>query len=283
MLQNEDLDSVIVATPTRFHYEIVMASLQKGLNVFCEKPFSLSPKEGIEMTREAEKRNLVNQVGYHNRFLGTFQEMKRLTAINLIGEIYHFSGEAYGPVVVKEKTGSWRAVRSDGGGCLYDYTSHLIDLIHFILRNTKKVRGTSLKSVYSKEVEDAVYSFIELDNGMDGQISVNWSDETYRKMSTSLTVWGTKGKMVCDATELKIYLKNKNDNEKLDKGWTTKYITDLTLPVDYNLRGEEYTAQIDHFFNRHIHPGDGQGKNSFSSAVATDLAIDLLLKDSKQL
>ena len=282
MLQNEDLDSVIVATPTKFHHEIVMASLQKGLHVFCEKPFSLSPKEGLEMVQEAEKLKVVSQVGYHNRFLGSFQEMKRLTDIGLIGDIYHFSGEAYGPVVVKEKTGSWRSVRSDGGGCLYDYASHVIDLIHFILGKTTKVNGTRLKSIYSKEVEDAVYSFMYLENGIDGQLSVNWSDETYRKMSTSLTIWGTKGKIVCDATELKIYLKNANDKEKLEKGWTIKYITDLTPSVDFYLRGEEYTSQLDTFFNR-ILSGDIQGKNSFSSAVATDLTIDLLLKDSKQI
>ena len=53
--------------------------------------------------------------------------------------------------------------------------------------------------------------------------------------------------MIADATELKIYLKEENKGLDLCKGWTTKYITDLTEDVGFYLRGEEYSAQIDHF------------------------------------
>ena len=66
-------------------------------------------------------------------------------------------------------------------------------------------------------------------------------------MSTSLTVIGKKGKIICDATEMKIYLKEPNLREKLEKGWTIKYITDFAIPVNFYLRGEEYSAQIDNF------------------------------------
>ena len=280
MLDQEDLDSVIVATPTKFHHEIVMASLQKGLHVFCEKPFSLDPEQAMDMVEEARKRDLINQVGFHNRFLGTFQELKRLVDAEVVGEIYHFAGEAYGPVVVKEKTGSWRSNRAEGGGCLYDYASHVLDLIHFVLGSTKTVSGTMLKSTFSKNVEDTVYSSLLLENGLSGQLSVNWSDETYRKMSTSLTIWGKKGKIICDATELKVFLKSDHARENLLKGWTIKYVTDLTEGVDFYLRGEEYSAQMDYFF-RAIQGKKMDNKNSFSSAAQTDAAIGLLLNDSK--
>ena len=49
---------------------------------------------------------------------------------------------------------------------------------------------------------------------------------------------GDKGKIICDATELKIYLKDKNKLENLPKGWTIKYITDLAIPTNFYLRGE---------------------------------------------
>ena len=280
MLQNEELDSVIVATPTKFHHEIVLESISKDLHVFCEKPFSLNPEQGEEMATQARVKGLITQVGFHNRFLGTFQELKRLVDTGIIGDIYHFSGEAYGPVVVKEKTGSWRSKREEGGGCLYDYASHVLDLIHFTLGKTEAVSGTMLKRTFSKEVEDTVYSSLFLDNGLSGQLSVNWSDETFRKMSTSITVWGKKGKIICDATELKVFLKNENKEENLFKGWTIKYVTDLTQNVDFYLRGEEYSAQMDYFFEC-IASERKENKSSFSNALLTDQAIKLLLIDSK--
>lgn len=280
MLDGEDLDSVVVATPTSSHFEIVMEALNRGLHVFCEKPFSLSPEEGSKMASEASRKQLVNQVGFHNRFLGTFQELKRLVDQEIIGEIYHFTGEAYGPVIVKEKAGTWRSKRSEGGGCLYDYASHVLDLVHFVLGSTEKVSGTLLKSTFSKEVEDTVYSTLSLQNGLSGQLAVNWSDETYRKMSTSLTLWGKKGKMVCDATELKIYLMSENSTEKLEKGWTIKYVTELTRGVDFYLRGEEYSSQMDYFFDS-ISNKNMKNKSSFENALKTDQVIELLLNDSK--
>lgn len=282
MFQKEEIESVIVATPTKFHYEIVMAALERGMHVFCEKPFTLHTSEGIKMTEEAAKRGVVNQVGYHNRFLGTFNELKRLLENDVIGEIVHFTGEAYGPVVVKEKGGTWRSNRAEGGGCLYDYASHVLNLIQFLLGPTKKVSGTLLKSIYSKEVEDAVYSTLIQENGISGQISVNWSDETYRKMSTSITLNGKKGKIICDATELKIYLNYDNAKEKLSKGWTTKYLTELTAPVNFYLRGEEYSSQMDYFFES-IKLNRKDNKNSFASALQTDKTIDLLFEDSKNI
>lgn len=282
MLQQEDLDSVIVATPTKYHFEIVMESLKRGLHVFCEKPLSLNPEEGAEMAREAVQRELVNQVGFHNRFLGTFQELKRLVNQGVIGELYHFTGEAYGPVVVKEKSGTWRSRRSEGGGCLYDYASHVLDLIHFVLGKTDSVSGTLLKRIYSKEVEDTVYSTLRLHNGLSGQLAVNWSDETYRKMSTSITIWGKQGKIICDATELKVFLNNQNLDEKLDKGWTIKYVTELTKGVDFYLRGEEYSSQMDYFFDS-INGKQQGDRSSFTNASHTDEAIELLLNNSNEL
>lgn len=282
MLQKENLESIVVATPTKFHYNIVMDSLKKGLNVFCEKPLCLTSEEGRKMVDEAVKANVVNQVGYHNRFIGTFNELKRLVGSGVIGEVYHFTGEAYGPVVVKEKAGTWRSNKAEGGGCLFDYASHVINLIQYVLGTPKKVSGSLLKSVFSKEVEDTVYTSIVLDNNISGQLSVNWSDETYRKMSTSLTVVGKKGKIVCDATEIKIYLTSDNPKEKLEKGWTIKYITDLTPSVDFYLRGEEYSSQMDYFFDC-IKTNKKENKNSFLEALNTDLTIDLIFKDSKNI
>ena len=89
----------------------------------------------------------------------------------------HFTGEAYGPVVTKEKGGTWRSDPGEGGGCLFDYASHVINLIQEIIGLPVKASGSQLKKIYSREVEDAVYSVLTLQNGLSGILSVNWSDE----------------------------------------------------------------------------------------------------------
>src|SRR5699024_5377999 len=124
-------------------------------------------------------------------------------------------------------------------------------------------------------VEDAVYSLIKLSSGISGVLSVNWSDETYRKMSTSLTVIGSKGKIICDASELKVYFKDANIPEKYTKGSNVKYVTDLTPPTNFYLRGEEYSCQVDYFIEA-IQKKVPNNINNFKSAWETDQAISLI-------
>ena len=281
MIDSESLDFVVVATPTKLHYPMVRSALEKGLHTFCEKPFSLTLKEGEEMTALALRKNLINQVGYHNHFIGTFREMKRLLESGILGRLVHFTGEAYGPVVTKPKSSTWRSDPGEGGGCLFDYASHVINLIQEIIGKPVEARGSQLKKIYSKEVEDAVYSVLKLESGLTGILSVNWSDETYRKMSTSITVIGEKGKMICDATELKIYLREADKENRFDKGWTIKYITEFAIPVDFYLRGEEYSAQIDYFV-RNIISGRQPEINTFRQALDTDRVMELIVADSKR-
>ena len=232
LFANETLDFVVIAIPTKFHYPVAKAAWKQDIHVFCEKPFVLHTDEGEDLVRIANEKRLVNQVGYHNHFIGTFRQLKKLLGANVLGIFIHFSGEAYGPVVTKAKGDTWRSKPEEGGGCLYDYASHVINLIQEIISRPVKVEGTLLKKFYSTGVEDAVYSLLELQNGITGTLLVNWSDETYRKMSTSIMIQGEKGKIICDATELKIYLKESNPVFGLEKGWTIKYITDYAITVD---------------------------------------------------
>jgi predicted dehydrogenase len=280
LFEKEEIDSVVVATPTKLHFPIVKLALEKGVHVFCEKPFSLTTAEGEELVRLATEKQLINQVGYHNRHIGTFNYFKELIENEVIGEVYHFIGEAYGPVVVKKKGGTWRSDSAEGGGCLFDYASHVINLVEYILGRISDVDGTQLKKIYSKGVEDAVYSALMLDNGITGNLSVNWSDETYRKMSTQISVLGTEGKIISDAQEIKIYLKKENKKFGLDRGWNIKYITDLTESVEFYLRGEEYSAQIESFA-RSVAGEKKENNSTFQAALETDKVIEMLMNYKK--
>jgi len=280
MVNETKPEAIVVAVPTKFHYSVIKYLLEKKISVFAEKPFCLNAVQGQELVNLAAKQQVVNQVGYHNKFIGTFNEVKKIISSGALGNIYHFVGEAYGPVVVKPKQDTWRSDPSEGGGCLLDYASHVIDLINDLLAPISSVKGSLLKSIYSNNVEDAVYSLIELSNGISGVLSVNWSDETFRKMSTTVTIIGTKGKIVSDANELKVFLKDENSLKGYSKGWNVSYITDLTAQVDFYLRGEEYSAQMDYFINA-VAKKVPNSINTFKSAWYTDNAIELIKKSSK--
>jgi hypothetical protein len=64
-----------------------------------------------------------------------------------------------------------------------------------------------------------------------------------------------------------------------EAGWNVRYTTDLTDPVSFYLRGEEYSAQLEHFVRR-VRDGATDGTNTFSSAVETDQCIDLMIADA---
>ncbi len=272
MLDATQPQAVFVSAPTKYHAAIVEDLLRRGIHVFVEKPFCLNVQQGTELVRLAKEKGLINQVGYHNKFIGTFEEVKRIVSGGYLGEINHFVGEAYGPVVVKKKQGTWRADPEEGGGCLMDYASHVIDLLNYLVAPIRQVHGAILKPIYSDTVEDAVYSLLETDNKISGVLSVNWSEDTYRKMSTSVTIIGSKGKIISDASELKVYFRTSECPQGYTKGWNIKYVTDLTEEVDFYLRGEEYSAQVDYFVKA-IQGKVPNIKNTFESALLTDQVI----------
>jgi scyllo-inositol 2-dehydrogenase (NADP+) len=281
MIDTAGLDCVFVATPSSAHFDVASYALEHGLHVFAEKPLCLDPSQSKRLADLAKEKSRANQVGYHNRFIGTFRETQRLVRAGALGDVYHISGTAFGPVVIRPKSGStWRSKKSEGGGCLHDYASHVVDLMNFIVGPPEQVLAAHMRSIYSKDVEDAVYALFRYPGGASGQLETNWSDEAYRKMSTTVVVYGTKGKIVVDRQECKVYLRQGAEFEQYPVGWTVRYITDLQAPVAYYLRGEEYSAQVDAFVDA-VHRGSSDHENCFASAYETDRIIDLVMKASQ--
>ena len=114
---------------------------------------------------------------------------------------------------------------------------------------------------------------------MSGQLAVNWSDESTRKMSLRIHAWGTNGRMSIDRQEMQIYLRKAHAGEGLEQGWNTRDTTSLTRPVWFYLRGEEYSAQIDHFVEC-IERGTTP-MTSFRTACDTDLIANMMRADSE--
>ncbi|RYD63925.1 MAG: Gfo/Idh/MocA family oxidoreductase [Verrucomicrobiaceae bacterium] len=279
LLEKEPLDAVMIVTPSKMHAGMVRKALEKGLHVFCEKPFCLDWKDSEELTKLAAEKGLVSQVGYHYRYVGAFQEMKRVVDSGALGEITHVLAEAYGPVVLRPKGSTWRTQRSEGGGCLYDYAAHAINLVNWYFGEPSGVSGTVLNSIFSADTDDEVYSTLLYPSGMSAHLSVNWSDESQRKMSTRITMTGTNGRMYADRQECQLYLREAMPAlPEYQKGWNVRYTTDLTKEVNFYLRGEEYSAQIDDFIKAIIQKRVNTN-NTFSEAAATDKTIAMIIAD----
>lgn len=281
LLEAEQVDAAIVATPSKLHYPLVKQLLEANVAVFCEKPFTLKGAHGDELVALAQRRGLVTQVGYHNRFVGAFAEAKRLLEAGAIGRVTRGMAEAHGPVVLRPQGGTWRSKSTEGGGCLYDYATHPLNLITWYLGQPEGVGGTVLNRVFSAEIDDEVSSSLYYPAGGTVSVSVSWSDESVRKMTTRITLWGTTGRIFADRQEIQVYLRDTaNIPPGYQPGWNVRYTTELTEPVDFYLRGEEYTAQLAHFVQR-VAAGETDGINTFASAAETDKLIERMIEDSQ--
>ena len=98
-------------------------------------------------------------------------------------------------------------------------------------------------------------------------------------MSTKIEIFGKKGKIICDAQECQVYLKYNPNNEGFNKGWNSFWLTDQTKPVYFNIRGEEYSEQLNYFIKSINDNNVSSNINSFTESVKTDQVIEMLKND----
>src|SRR5690554_3622530 len=68
MINEESLDGIIVATPDFLHYNIVMDTVKKGIDILVEKPFATSSHEASEMLEAVKNSSVKCMVGFENRW-----------------------------------------------------------------------------------------------------------------------------------------------------------------------------------------------------------------------
>ncbi len=282
LLKKEDIDAALVCTPPNLNYDIIKNLGEKNIPVFCEKPFTTDKNKAEELSILYESQKLVNQVGYVNRFNDVFAALKQMLSEKLIGDIIRFKSEMFSNTITKPDSGKgWRGSHETGGGAVYEMASHAIDLVNFLVGKPDKVIGSSLTNIYSKNVEDAVSATLLYKSGFTGTIYINWSDESYRKPTNKIEIFGKEGKVLADQHSLKIYLKKENKEKNLCQGWNTLYITDLFHPVPFYVRGNEFTRQLYHFVDS-IKNNNLDNICSFEDGVNTLEVIDSIFEDYKK-
>jgi len=73
------VDAVSIVTTTPAHFNLAMEAMERGVHVLVEKPLTETLKQGEQLVNEAERRNLVLQVGHIERFNPAFIELKNVT------------------------------------------------------------------------------------------------------------------------------------------------------------------------------------------------------------
>jgi scyllo-inositol 2-dehydrogenase (NADP+) len=280
MLAKAQLDFVIVSTPTQSHAPIVRAAIERGLHVFVEKPFTLEYTAGAALVEAVDARRLVNQVGYFLRFNPVLAEARRLVAGGAVGEVVHYKNEMYGRAVVRTSKAGWRAEKKMGGGCLLDFASHCLDMSDWFFGPVKEVGGSSVKSIYSQDVEDCAYATLFHESGASGSVLVTWSDDSFRRPYNRIEILGRDGRLVADRQEFRVYRRKEHEALGLPVGWSVKYLPELEHGVRYSLRGADFTAQLDHFVEK-ILAGDPKTNCTFEDALRTDLVIEKIRSDAK--
>ncbi len=282
MIDEIPLDGVMILVPNAYHFELVKYCIEKGINIFVEKPFTLKYSDSEMLVELAKKANVKGQVGYVNRFNPIFQHTKELLDKKVIGDISSYINSMIGGVILKESNKGWRNDYSKGGGCLFDYGPHCFDLSTFFFGTNIEVQSSVLKKVFSTAVDDTVYVTLLHNNSVVGFNYINWSDSSVRKATNRIEIVGKKGKIIASKQELSIFLTEENRALNLEKGWNKIYVTDENTNVNYYLRGEDFSRQLLSFSNL-LNGLTDESIASFYNASVTDKIIEETKKLSKKL
>lgn len=279
MLRAEKPDFVVISTPPDSHAEIIRAAIDMGIHFFVEKPLSLNTAESKEITELLEQKVLTTQVGYVNRFCETFARVKQLLQANVLGEVKTFASEMYSATLLKDSSGGWRSKKKGGGGCLYEMTSHAVDLLVYFFGAPDAVKGSVMQGIYSSAIDDLVSTTLVYPNGATGRVTVNWSDASFRKPGNIITINGTAGKIVVSKYSIKCFLLDDCPQFELRKGWNTIYLAELAVPVPFYLRGNEFTIQL-YEFVQHVQQKT-QTRASCKDAAITDYILAAIADDAE--
>lgn len=167
MLANEKLDAVHIATPHYLHAPMTIAALERGINVFLEKPLCINRDE-IKAMLEAEAKSTARVcVSFQNRFNSSFMYAKHLIdedggAVSGYGTVFWYRNAPY------YTESGWRgSYKTEGGGVMINQAIHTIDMLIQFLGKPVKIKATTanhhLKDII--EVEDTCEGLVTFESG----------------------------------------------------------------------------------------------------------------------
>ncbi|MFW5866185.1 MAG: Gfo/Idh/MocA family protein [Armatimonadota bacterium] len=142
LLERDEIDIIDVATPNSLHRDQVVAALEAGKHVYCDKPLSVTLDEAREMVAAADAHpDLQTGMAFQMRFAPATMRARQLIEDGFLGRVYHFRASyLHAGYTDPQRPMSWRL--GPDGGCLADLGSHVVDLMRYLLGDYASVRGT---------------------------------------------------------------------------------------------------------------------------------------------
>ncbi|MCG5431088.1 Gfo/Idh/MocA family oxidoreductase [Mycobacterium sp. MYCO198283] len=127
-----DVDLVSVHSPPFLHREHVLAAVEAGRAVLCDKPFGRNADEAREMRDAATRAGVLHFLNFELRHQPARTQFKRLVADGIVGEPQHLSVSFFGNGL-RGRPHSWINDAELGGGWIGAMGAHLIDLTRWLL------------------------------------------------------------------------------------------------------------------------------------------------------
>jgi predicted dehydrogenase len=176
VLGREEPDALWVCTPPLAHREPTLAALDRGVNVYLEKPVARTPEDARAIVDAAEAAEAVCAIGYQWHATEVLDDLKRA----LDGqEISLLVGRSIGPT----GTRPWFLDQAQGGGNILERGSHQIDLIRAVAGDVEAVQATASNVILGQRdgergnIADAATLVLKLQDGGVATIVVAWTRE----------------------------------------------------------------------------------------------------------
>ena len=163
LLSDKSVELITIAIPNDVHLEVVLACLNAGKNVICEKPVALSSQDLEEMIACANKNGKLFTVHQNRRFDVDYLAIQQITDSGEIGKPIRIESRIHGSRGIPS---DWRGTKKQGGGMILDWGIHLIDQLMLVYKDDViDTINCTITNITNKEVDDGFYLTITFKSG----------------------------------------------------------------------------------------------------------------------
>jgi predicted dehydrogenase len=161
----EDVDAVIVATPTSTHFELSLAALEAGKHVLCEKPLASTVAECDELIAAADGAGRTLFVGHTFIYNPAVRRLRALVESGEIGRVLycHAARTGLGPI------------RQDVNA-LWDLAPHDLAILFYVFGHEPVAAAATGQAFLHPGVEDVVFLQLRFDDGAIAGVHLSWLD-----------------------------------------------------------------------------------------------------------
>ena len=197
LVKDPEVEAVYIATPVHLHAEQAIAAAEAGKHVLCEKPLALNEAECDRMNGAAEANNVLLGVAYYRRFYPAVERVREILESGEIGVPVIAQSNAFERFDPEpEHPRRWLLdKRQSGGGPMFDFGCHRVELLLSLFGMPLKVNAVSGKVLFRREVEDTICALLQFESGPQAVLSVT---HAAREPQDTLEIFGSEGSVRAD-------------------------------------------------------------------------------------